>query len=80
MCVGLGHKRRMEILSISSVDGARREDVDHARTSLLDALATLDRSIAPQATKAAAYVSHALELLSPGADPFALGGDNEAGH
>jgi len=70
----------MGIQSISFVESMRREEVDHARTSLLDALATLDRSIAPQATRAAAHVSHALELLSPGTDPFAMGGEDGFRH
>jgi hypothetical protein len=40
----------------------------------VDALAVLDRSSLPVAVTVATFVSHALEMLCPGADTFELTG------
>ena len=50
----------------------RSDDLARVRTLLLDALDLLDRSPMHGAMTAASHVSHAVELLSPGADRFEL--------
>ena len=51
-------------------------DLARVRTLLVEALAVLDRGPLPAAVTVAILVSHALEVLSPGADRFAY---NEPG-
>jgi hypothetical protein len=62
----------MQELSLTHADIDDSDDLDRVRALLLDALVLLDRSAMPAAVTAATFVSHALELLSPGADTFEL--------
>ena len=48
------------------------DDLACVRALLLESLAVLDRSKVPHAVTVATFVSHALEVLSPGADRFEL--------
>ena len=62
----------MENLAVPHTGTDISDDVARVRASLLDALALLDRSPLPMAATAATYVSHAVELVSPGTDMFEL--------
>jgi hypothetical protein len=63
----------MEELSELRTDIDRSDDIVCVRALLLDALSLLDRSPMPMAATVAIHVSHAVELLNPGADTFELG-------
>jgi len=60
-------------LSLLRIANDGPDDLARVRALLLDALDLLDRSpMHAAAITAASHVSHAVELLSPGADRFEL--------
>jgi len=59
-------------LSLLRIANDQPDDLARVRALLIDALDLLDRSPMHTAMTAASHVSHALELLSPGADRFEL--------